>query len=292
MTTSNNDWGDVSSIAQSIQTNAYHVVRELGLMQGLVLEFNDASGMNTRKSYKFNQGSAKDIGDDDDLTSDAFTPSADQTLTPSEIGLQFFITDARAESDVPESIIDDATRELGLAALDKVETDLVGEMSSLTGGTIGASGTAITWSYLGAAIAQARNANKNASAPLQAVIHGYQWAVLAKSASIAGASIAAVSPGWQEEITRTGGSRVRVAEFMGVPIYQTFAAADSSSDFVGGVFPKPAIAIDWRRPIRVRPQRDESRRGIELNMSAVYAHGVWRPALGVKMTFAATAPTS
>lgn len=286
MTVAINTWGDVSAIAQAVQEDAYFIIREVATMQNLVTVYRDMSGGNLRKSYKYNSGSAKTIGDADDLTSDAFTPSADQTLTPAEIGEQFFITDLRAESDAPENILADAARELGLAANDKVESDLLGDMASLTGGAIGASGSAITWGYVAAAISQARNANKSNSVPLVAVMHGYQWAVLAKSASIAGASVAP-APGFQEQITRTG----FVGEFMGVPLYQVFGGL-SGTDFVGGVFPRLSIALDWRRAIRVRPERDESRRGLELNMSAVYAHGIWRPELGVKMTFDASAPTS
>lgn len=286
-----NLWSDVSSIANSVKEDAIFVVREASLMPNLVTVLRDMSGMNPRIGYKYNQGTAKDIGEADDLTSDAFTPSADQTLTPSEIGLQFFVTDARAESDAPENIINDAAMELGLAATDKLETDLLGEMANLTAGTIGAAGTVITWGYMAAAIAQARNANKNAAKPLVAVIHGYQWSVLAKSASIAGATVA-VAPNFQDEMTRRAGSGVQVATFMGVPIYQVFGAADSGGDFTGGVFPREAIALDWRRAIRVEPQRDASRRGWEFNMSAVYAHGVWRPDRGIKMIFDAAAPTS
>jgi hypothetical protein len=286
-----NIWSDVSAIAQSVQEDAYFIVREAALMPSLVTVYNDMSGMNTRKSYKYNSGTAKDVTDADDLTSEAFTPSADQTLTPSEIGLQFFISDARAESDIPENIINDAARELGFAATDRLETDLVGELANLTGGTIGAAGTVITWGYVAAAIAVARNANKNAAKPLACVIHGYQWAVLAKNASVAGASVVN-APQFQDQITRSGGGSVQVATFMNVPIYQVFAAVDSGVDFTGGVFPRESIALDWRRQIRVRPQRDESRRGLELNMSAIYAHGIWRPELGVQMVFDAQAPTS
>ena len=78
------------------------------------------------------------------------------------------------------------------------------------------------------------------------------------------------------------------------PIYQVFAAPNASDDFTGGVFPREALAIDWRRAIRVMPQRDESRGGggTEFNMSAIYAHGIWRPTRGVQMVFDATAPTS
>lgn len=282
-----NLWTDVSSIAQSVQEDAYFIVRERALMQSLITVYTDMNGMNLRKSYKYNYGTAKTVGESDDLTSDAFTPSADQTLTPAEIAEQFFISDQRAESEAPESILTDAARELGFAALDKIESDLVGDMASLTGGTIGTAGSTITWGYIAAAIAVARNANKTSSVPLACVMHGYQWAVLAKSASIAGATVAA-APGYQEEVTRTG----YVGQFMGVPLYQVYAAADSNADFTGGVFPRQSLAIDWRRAVRVRPQRDESRRGLELNMSAIYAHGVWRPELGVKFIFDATAPSA
>jgi len=281
-----NLYSDISSIANAVQEDAIFVVRETGQMQNLVTVFNDMTGLNPRKGYAYNQGTAQTVGEDDDLTSRAFTPSVDQTLTPAEIGLQFFITDSRAESEAPESILRDASMELGLAAGDKLNTDLIGDMASLTGGTVGASGTAITWGYVAAAIGRARNANKSNAIPLACVVHGYQWSVLAKAASIAGSSLAQ-APGVTEQMTRSG----FVAEFMGVPMYQVFGGI-SGTDFTGGVFPRVALALDWRRAIRVRPERDESRRGVELNMSAVYAHGVWRPTRGIKMIFDATAPSS
>src|SRR5512139_2551033 len=225
-----NMWSDISSISNSIRDDAIFVVREAGQMQGLVTVFRDAAGGNPRIGYAYNQGTAQAIAEADDLTSKAFTPAADQTLTPAEIGLQFFVTDLRAESDSPDNIRTDVARELGLAALDKIESDLAGDMASLTGGTIGASGTAITWGYVAAAIAQARNANKSNSVPLACVVHGYQWAVLAKAASVAGATVA-VAPNYQVEMTRIGFD----AQYMGVPMYQVFAAADSNADFTGGV---------------------------------------------------------
>ncbi|MFK5173505.1 hypothetical protein ACI3QN_13410, partial [Propionibacterium freudenreichii] len=71
-----------------------------------------------------------------------------------------------------------------------------------------------------------------------------------------------------------------------------FQAADASDDFKGAIFPQDALAIDWRRPIRIEAERKASKRGTQYNMSAVYAHGVWRPSLGVQMIFDASAPTS
>jgi hypothetical protein len=289
MTTGRNLWADISDIANAVQEDAYFIVREAAIMQNFVLVFNDMKGMNLRKGYKYSSGTAKTIGEDDDLVSDTFTPSVDQTLTPAEIGEQFFITDSRRDSEAPENIMTDAAQELGFAAADKINNDLAGDMASLTGGTIGTAGSAITWGYVAAAIARARNASKNLAVPLNCVIHGYQAAVLGKTASIAGASVVN-APGVQDVVTRRG--MEQAFTFLGVPIWQVFVTPDSSDDFTGGVFPRKALAIDWRRAIRVAPERDESRRGLELNMSAVYAHGIWRPLLGVKMIFDATAPTS
>lgn len=283
-----NLYSDVSAIAQRVESDAIFVLRELAQMQGIVTVFTDASGLNPRRGYKYNAGTAVTVAEADDLTSKSFTPTAAQTLTPAEIGFQFFVSDSRAESDLPESILNDASTELGLAAADKVEADLVGDIASLTGGTIGTAGSVITWGYLSAAISVARFINKSNLKPLAVVVHEYQWSVLAKNATLAGATVAATAPGFQEEITRSG----FVATFSGAPIYKTFQAADTSGDFTGGVFPREALAIDWRRQVRIRPERDESRRGLELNMSALYAHGVWQPDRGVKMIFDAAAPTS
>jgi len=284
-----NMWSDVSSIATTVQADAYFIVREAAIMANFATVFGDMQGGNLRKSYEYNSVTAATIAEVDDLTSSAFTPSEGQTLTPAEIGAQFFITDLRRDSEVPEMIMTDAARELGFAGADKINNDIAGDMASLTGGTVGAAGTAITWGYVAAAIARARNASKSIAVPLNCVIHGYQAAVLARAASVAGATVI-TTPTTNDAITRSG--ITQAFTFLGVPIYQVFVSPDSLADFTGGVFPKEALAIDWRRPIRVEGERDASRRGTELNMSAVYAHGVWRPKLGVKLIFDATAPSS
>jgi len=287
MTTGYNIWGNVSSIAQRIEEDAHFVVRETATMQNLITMFRDQTGMNVRRGYKYDQMSAVEISDGDEITSSTFTPSADQDLTPKIISLGAFVSDARASSMLPENIISDVATELGLAASDKVESDLVGLLDNLTGGTVGTANTAITWGWVAAAIAQARNANKNSKVPLACVLHGYQYAVLAKAASVAGSSLAQ-APGYTEEMTRSG----YVANFMGVPIYQVFAAANSAADFYGGVFPRNALAIDWRKAISIEPERKASRIGYQFNMSAIYACGVWRPELGVQILADATAPSS
>jgi hypothetical protein len=58
----------------------------------------------------------------------------------------------------------------------------------------------------------------------------------------------------------------------------------------GGMFSRNAMALDMRRSFRLEPERDASRRGIELNASSVYAYGVWRPQYGVALNSAGTTP--
>lgn len=291
MTTGLNMWSDISSISNSILADATFVVREAANILPHVLQFSDLAGGNPRKNYGYNNNSAGTIGEATDLTSTTFAATAMQTLTPKEIGLQYFVTDLRAESESPDRIQNDAAKDLGLAAIAKIETDLYDTFASLSGGSAGGTGTSgtPTWGFLAAAIAQARSANRRSNVPLVAIVHGYVWSVLAKSASVAGSSLAQ-APGYTEEITRSG----YVASFMGVPIYTFYqdVAGQASTGVKNAVFPRESIAIDWRRPIRVEGQRDASLRGVEFNMSAVYAVGVWRPELGVYFNALAATPTS
>lgn len=284
-----NTLADVSALALGVQEDAVFIERDTNFMATIVTVKGDMSGANPRSNYQYNNGTAKDIGEMDDLTSDAFTPSIISTLTPSEIGEQFFITDLRMESDLPESIRSDAAQELGFAARDKVELDLLNEFANLTGGTVGAAGTIITWGYVFAAATQLRNQIKNKSIPLNFVCHDNQWHVLAKATSVAGITLAQVperlvgAQGWY--IGTVPGANINVYTSTNVPV-------DSSGDAIGAMFTRDAIALDWRRNVRIEPERDASRRGWELNMSAVYAHGIWRPKHGVQMIFDAALPTS
>lgn len=281
-----NTFSDISAIAQAIQEDAIFIERDTNFMSSIVKVFTDGRGGNTRTGYQYNAGTAYSVGETTDLTSSAFTPAALETLTPGEIGLQFFLTDTRVESDAPENIRTDAATELGNAARDKIEADLIGKFTSFTGGTMGTAGSAVTWGQVFAAAAVVRNNSKNRAMPLYCVLHEYQWHALAKAVSVAGITLANVP----DKLVGPGGSWY-TGSAAGITFYATTNVAVSASNAYGGLFQRDAIAYDIRRPIRVEPQRDASRRGWELNMSSLYAYGVWRPTFGVALLGAATAPT-
>ncbi len=281
-----NTFSDISAIAQAIQEDAIFIERDTNFMAQIVTTFTDGSGGNTRTAYQYNAGTAVTLVETDDLTSAAFTPAALQTLTPGEIGLQFFLTDKRIDTDAPENIRTDAATELGAAARDRIETDLLGTFTSFTGGTMGTAGSAVTWGQVFAAATVSRTNSKNRSMPLYCVLHEYQWHALAKATSVAGITLQSIP----DRLVGPGGSWY-VGTAAGITFYATTNVAISASNAYGGLFSAPAIAYDVRRAIRVEPQRDASRRGWEFNMSSLYAFGVWRPTFGVALLGAATAPT-
>src|SRR5512143_2217207 len=113
-----NTFGDISAIAQAIQEDAIFIERDTNFMSSIVKVFTNGRGGNTRTGYQYNAGTAKSIVETDDMTSEAFTPAALETLTPGEAGLQFFLTDKRIDTDTIENIRTDAATELGYAARD------------------------------------------------------------------------------------------------------------------------------------------------------------------------------
>lgn len=275
---------NIAAFVNTIYEDALMVARDNNLMLPLVTYFDDRSGTVARTNSQNGTATIASIGETTDLTSQAFTPSTLATLTPAEVGGQFFLTDLRVETD-PFGVQADAALELGLATAQKIETDLLGDFSSLTGGTVGAAGTVITWGHFFAALSILRG--RNAPMPYTCVLHPYQWHVLGKA--VAPGATVTNSPALQDEITR----RFYVGSVSGVDIFTSSnIAIDGSDDAFGAMFARAGLGYDNRRSPRLEYERDGSRRGYELNMTAVYAHGVWRPRFGVAMKFDASTPAS
>lgn len=285
----NNLASDISSLALAMQEDAVFVERSTNFIQQLVTVYRDASGVNTRKNFQYNQATVNQVAEGDDLSSQAFAPSLLNTLTPYEYGAQFFVTDLRMETESPDNIRTDGARELGFAAASKVESDVLGLFSSLTGGTVGSSGTAMTWGLFFAAATRARVSIKNNAVPLMAVLHEYQWHAMAKAVSPAASTLISNTPAFSESIIASW-YKGRIA---GVEVFVTpNSAMISGTDAYGAIFARDALALDWRRPIRIEGERNASKRGTEMNLSMVYAKGVWRPTHGVQLLTDCQAPTS
>jgi hypothetical protein len=192
---------DISSFVNSIFEDALFVARDNNLMQPLVTTFSDAQGLASRKLQAYGTATIRPISESDDLVSQTYAPSALTTLTPAEFGAQIVLTDLRMESD-PFEARDDAARELGVAMAQSIENNLVSTFTSLTGGTIGTAGSALTWGHFTAAMTTLRM--QNAPLPYYSVLSPAQYHSLAKSASIAGATSAVGQPTWGPVVAAKG----------------------------------------------------------------------------------------
>jgi len=281
-----NPSSDISTYIQTIYDDASFIARESDIMTRLVTNFNDTDDESKPRSRsEYGSATISTIGETDDLSGQSFTPAVKNTLTPAEAGGQFFLTDTRRSAD-PFGAQNDASLELGMATAKKMQTDILGDFSSLTGGTVGGEGSTITWGYFFAALSQLKNTK--APPPYRCVMHTYQWHRLGSAASIAASTQPAAN--WSlDEVMR----KWFVGSVAGVDIFVTSdITVDDSDDANGAMFSPSALGFDPRRAPRLEPERDASRRGWELNMSTVYAHGVWRPAFGILMKFDAETPSS
>lgn len=278
-----NTYSDISALVNDIYEDALVVARDSTLAVRLVNVFTDQMGLAPRKVTEYGTVDVNQVGEDDDLASQSFNRSLLSTLTPAEYGAQIFATDSRIETDT-ESYRRDSAQELGTAFGQKVDTDIFGNFSSLTGGTIDSSGTTLAWSAIFNSISILR-AN-NVPGPYVAVLHPYQWLDLAADVLPAGAQTNA--PEFQDEVMR----QFFVQRALGVDIFvSSNVAVDANDDATGAVFNRAALAYDSRRAFRLEPERDASRRGWELNATAVYAHGIWRPTYGVQVISDASQPS-
>lgn len=286
MTAGSNTYSNISSFVNTVYEDALLIARDTNLATSLVTVYNDLSGMAVRSLQEYGSATINAIGETDDLVSQTFTPTALATLTPAEYGAQFLLTDQRLESD-PFGVRQDAATELGAAMAEYIDQQVFGNFNVLTGGTVGASGTAITWGYFFAMLARLR-ARKVPLNRISFVCHPYQWNILAKSASIAATS-ETNAPEWMRAEVAQNYFVQRVA---GVNIYVSANVETSGTDAYVGMFHPLALAFDQRRAPRIEVERDASKRATELNLSGVFAHGIWRPTWGIQGIFDATAPTS
>lgn len=273
---------DITAYIQTIYEGAMFVLREQNLAVGLVKVFTDLQSDATRTGKNYGTATMQSVGEDDDLVSQKFHPTDGSSLTPGEVGAQFFLTDRRVRSD-PESVRQDAVLELGSAGAEKIDTDVFSNMSSLTGGTIGAAGSANSWAYFYAM--QSRLKIAKVPKPWVYVCTGAQWHPLG-TALAQGSTLQA-----SEAILNSMIGSFYVGRMAGVDIFTSENLPTSSTDAYAGMFNPLALAYDERQAPRIEPERDASRRGTELNFTVEYAHGVWKPTWGIQGIFDNTAPT-
>lgn len=281
MATGSSKYSDVSSLINDIYEGAYFTLRTNNRLVRTVSVLN-GSGMAPRKATLNASSNPREVSEGDDVTPTQFNKTLLATLTPARHADQFLITDQRIETD-SDNVRQDASMELGGGFAEYVDTKIATLFTSLTGGSVGAGGSALTW----ANIFQARTlleVNK-VPGPYYCALNPYGWYDLVNSALTAGNELKEANI-FQDALVNTYFTSTIVG---GVTFVVTPDIAINTNVAIGAMYSPMAIAYDERKAFNIRPQRDESREAWELNASLWFGYGVWRANMGVKITHDATA---
>lgn len=275
---------NLNSLYNDIFEDALFVARENTLMTQLVRNFS-ANNFYDRKGGIYSQATVQTLTEGQDFANaQDFNKTLKYTLTPTEKGSQFVLTDIMVMND-PDDSRSAAAFELGSSMAQKIDTDLVSEFSNFTTDKGDGAGSSATISNFASAISVLRN--QNAPMPIYAVVHPYHWhdiwVELGQPASNQAFLGDAANQAMRDFFM---GRFLSISWFVSANI-----SVDASDDAISGVFNPQSLGFDARIAPYLAPERDESLRATELNMIAGYATGVLRQEYGVKFTADATEPS-
>lgn len=277
---------DLNGLFNTIYQRAAFVAREMNLMAQLV-EPQSATGWMTRNISKRPQLTAESVAETQDYSAPAtFGKTSLANLTPGEVISQVVLTDRDMETD-PDGAMRDAEAEMGGAVATKIDVDLLSLFSSFSKDKGAGAGATATLAKFAAAVAVLGNAHANKFGMINAVLHPYTWHDLwtelglpaVQKPNFGDITVQVMNSYYKQELNN---ARVFVSANI---------AVDANDDAVSGMFVRPAIVLDTRRPMRLEPQRDASARAWELNMTAGYAYGVAQSTYGVAFTNDVTEPS-
>lgn len=266
----------ISTLIANVYETALMAAQEGNIIAPHVTIFNDSQSSAPRIFGSYSGGTFASVAESADMSQQSFNASAGGTLTPSVYGSMALLTMRRIKSD-PSNAQREAGIYLGETASAHIDTNLAGLFSSLTGGTVGTAGGTLTWADIFKAQAYIRS--KHVLSDLVCVMHPMQWYYLASASS--GVPTLMQS----EKIKDSVFGRAYQASFGGIDFFVD-ANITGGTAAVGGMFARPAIALDIRQPFTINPQWDASYSGNgawELNASMEYAYGVYRPDFGAQI---------
>lgn len=268
-------YAGIAGLVANIYDIAVMSAQEGNAIAPFVTVFNQ-TGSAPRIFGAYSGGTFAAVAEDADMSAQAFNSSASGTITPATYGSQILLTERRIASD-PANAQAEAGQYLGETASAHIDTNLAGVFASLTGGTVGTAGGTLTWANI--LRAQAYLRTNKVFGRYTVVVHPVQWYYLTSASS--GVPTFIDNPNLKESVI----NGFYQASF-GNMDFLADANIASGTAAVAGMFAKPAIVLDMRRPFTINPQWDASYSGSggwELNSSMEYGYGVYRPIYGVKM---------
>lgn len=215
-----------------------------------------------------------------DLTDTAIDPTS-VSVSVQEHGLMFTITDLLRSSTIIRDL--QAYAEQGGMALGQyIDTKIAAEFANFTN-SVGSSGIDLTEADFLAAIATLESGNVATDVPLVAVLHSVQVSDLRTALVDSTGAINASVSGPVEMVGRR-------LSYMGVPVVPSNACAlvNAGADRQGAMFPvgqAAGVAYVEKWGARTEFERDASKRGTEIVITAAFGTGTPNPAAngGVKI---------
>lgn len=257
----------------NIYEAAYLTARDAAIVSNLVHPWT-GTGLMPRIFGTYAGGTAQTLTEASDGAAQTWAGTASGTVTPSIIYASYFMNDTLAASD-PNTMVSDASRDLGNIIGQKLDADLCGLFASFSG-SIGSVGGTLTWNNINYAAMKMRAAY--APMPYMCVLNPMHWyqLVIPTAANVPNVN---TSQAW---LNAAVGSPLFVGNYGGIFFFLDGNVTQANG---GGIFSRDAIGLDTRRPLRIEPQRDASRGGggYELNTTMIYGKSVWRDSFGYRL---------
>ena len=286
--------GNLASAQRIVIEQARYTAEHNAPMLALVEKFKLNKGEKQVDIPKVGQFTAQSVGDGVDITDEQDIGMTITTLTTSEVGLKIILTD-KLVAQMQEDTMKIVGRQAGDAMARKKDNDLTALFGSLNGGTdLGSTGRDMEPGNYAVLVNFLRVAN--APKPWQVVHHpgaltAFAAAGLGYDPSNFGTAARASSlpSSYQEGLLKD----FYMFSLGGVPAFHDGnLTVDASSDAVGAIFSRSALAYAESIEYRQEIERDASLRANELVWVSDYGVFELDDLYGASATFSATVATA
>ena len=251
-------------------------------MAALCWKIRKGKGHSTVNVPYFGVVTADVLSEGVDMVTSKTMKDTNVQVTLNEVGAKIILTDVALEDD-KEELQGIAGSMLGNAVAKKQDTDLLALLDNGTN-TVGASASTLTMGYIAAAkallIGNAESTGGPAPMPYVVVVHPFQTLDIVDVMTPVLPAYDSASNGWQSPGINFSDEVLRnytISRIFGMNVVEDGnITIDSTPDAKGGVFAQGdmgAIILATSRDWAVRPERDESLRGWELNCVGRYGVG-------------------
>lgn len=280
MATGQSQVADVQEFGQNLYGDSLHVLRQRLLLLRTVQNFSD-TGMQARVATRWSDTNVRTVGEGEDVTPTVFEDNQLSQLTPERHADQFLLTDQMIATGTKNmrNIRGAAAKNLGGGFAKFIDVKIASNFGSLTGGTVGAAGTALDWSHI--IEARSRLENGNVMGPYWCTLNPYQWSRLVKKALTDSTTQLQAAEAFNNQLVQS----YHTASILGdvTFVVTPSVTVDTNDDAIGAMYARDALAYDQRKVFDIRGQRDESKEATEMNASIWFAHGVWDPTQGIQI---------